>query len=31
MILNIHAQICNGLDGAIAYVNRENPRNFCCM
>jgi len=29
--LNIHAQICSGLHGAIAYVNRENPRNFCSM
>ena len=31
MILNIHAQICSGLDDAIAYVNMENPHNFCCM
>jgi len=31
MILNIHEQIYSGLYGAIAYVNRENPRNFYCM
>jgi len=29
--LNIHAQICSGLHGAIACASRENPRNFCCM